>query len=275
MGYYDKITRMLENSEDSFAPKAIESFENFADICQQFCQLQSIYEYVKPASHIFPQYRDPEARLTKGIDKKIEESLSLENKLYIELLWKMYCKHFSDRMDKDNEKAFINTFVESSHYEKNLTLFWNSVFAGNDLKDDLSHKYIQCALEDWRMLGSFSIRALNFSGLHDAMKLIHEGTKLPKIAKGESMENLIADNVLNYLLSSVQAGNLANLYLQIAPVRKSITTGKIASSYPDYLKKSYEYNLEKLQTYIEELKMLRGVYDDMMSERKELFAPYI
>lgn len=270
MNYYNEIRNILEKSEDSFAPKAMESFENFAEICQSFCQLQSLHEYIQPASHVLTQYISPEARLTKDTNKEKTAALSLPNKLYLELFWKMYCKCYDD-----NEKEFINTFITSQDYERNLKKFWKSVFSGSDLMDDLTQREIQDAIENWRTLDYFSIQALNLTGLHNALKLINEGVNIAKITKAESMEKLISDNALNYFLSSAQAGNLANFYLQIAPIRKSITIGKILSGYPDYLKQSYEHNLEKLKLYTDNLVELLITYHDIMSERKELFAPYI
>lgn len=130
------------------------------------------------------------------------------------------------------------------------------------------------ALEHWSILNCRSVQSLNLSGLHSAMKLVEEGIKLPQMGKAESMEKLISDELLDYFLESAKAENFVNILFQSAPTIRAIHDGKIASAYPKYLKKPYEYNLEKIDSYIEEMKVLLTVYNDVMNDRKE-FAQYI
>lgn len=93
MYYYDEIRKYLSDLDNSFVKTVSSNFECLATLCQQFCQCQSIYDHIKPASPVLTQYRSAECRLTKGEDKKTEEdSLSILEKLSIELLWKLYLK---------------------------------------------------------------------------------------------------------------------------------------------------------------------------------------
>lgn len=130
------------------------------------------------------------------------------------------------------------------------------------------------ALEHWSILNCRSVQSLNLSGLHSAMKLVEEGIKLPQMGKAESMEKLISDELLDYFLESAKAENFVNILFQSAPTIRAIHDGKIASAYPKSLKKPYEYNLEKIDSYIEEMKVLLTVYNDVMNDRKE-FTQYI
>lgn len=286
MYYYDEIRKYLSDLDNSLVKTVSSNFECLAALCQQFCQCQCIYDHIKPASHVLTQYRSAECRLTKGEDKKAEEdSLSILEKLSIELLWKLYLKSqnvveedkstsTSKGTLKSLESSFINTFVHSFSYRENFEKFWESLFDGTSFMNHYSKLDILDALEHWSMLNCRSIQSLNLSGLHSAMKLVDEGIKLPQMGKAESMEALISDELLNYFLESAKQQNFVNILFQSAPTIRAIHDGKIASAYPKYLKKTYEYNLEKIDSYIEEMKDLLTVYNDVMNDRKE-FIQYI
>lgn len=70
MYYYDEIRKYLSDLDNSFVKTVSSNFECLATLCQQFCQCQSIYDHIKPASPVLTQYRSAECRLTKGEDKK-------------------------------------------------------------------------------------------------------------------------------------------------------------------------------------------------------------
>lgn len=292
MYYYDEIRKYLSDLDNSFVKTVSSNFEYLATLCQQFCQYQSIYDHIKPASPVLTQYRSAECRLTKGEDKKTEEeSLSILEKLSIELLWKLYLKSKNVAKEDENtltsnelesykctikslDSSFINTFVLSISYKKNFEQFWKSLFDGTSFMNHYSKSDIVDALEHWSILNCRSVQSLNLSGLHSAMKLVDEGIKLPQIGKAESMEELISDELLDYFLESAKAENFVNILFQSAPTIRAIHDGKIASAYPKYLKHTYEYNLEKLKAYIEEMKDLLTVYTDVMNDLEE-FAKYI
>lgn len=286
MYYYDEIRKYLSDLDNSFVKTVSSNFEYLATLCQQFCQCQSIYDHIKPASPVLTQYRSAKCRLTKGEDKKTEEdSLSILEKLSIELLWKLYLKSqnvieedestiTSKCTIKSLESSFINTFVLSISYKKNFEQFWKSLFDGTSFMNHYSKSDIVDALEHWSILNCRSVQSLNLSGLHSAMKLVEEGIKLPQMGKAESMEKLISDELLDYFLESAKAENFVNILFQSAPTIRAIHDGKIASAYPKSLKKPYEYNLEKIDSYIEEMKVLLTVYNEVMNDRKE-FTQYI
>lgn len=286
MYYYDEIRKYLSDLDNSFVKTVSSNFEYLATLCQQFCQCQSIYDHIKPASPVLTQYRSAECRLTKGKDKKTEENrLSILEKLSIELLWKLYLKSknvieeyestiTSKGTIKSLDSSFINTFVHSSSYKKNFEQFWESLFDGTSFMNHYSKSDIVDALERWSILNCRSVQSLNLSGLHLAMELVDEGIEFPQMGKAESMEELISDELLDYFLESAKAENFVNILFQSAPTIRAIHDGKIASAYPKYLKKTYEYNLEKIDSYIEEMKDLLTVYNDVMNDRKE-FTQYI
>ena len=286
MYYYDEIRKYLSDLDNSFVKTVSSNFECLAALCQQFFECQYIYDHIKPASHVLTQYRSSECRLTKGKDKKAEEDrLSILEKLSIELLWKLYLKSqnvieeyestiTSKGTIKSLESSFINTFVLSISYKKNFEQFWESLFDGTSFMNHCSKSDIINALEHWSTLNCRSVQSLNLSGLHSAMKLVDEGIKLPKMGKAESMEALISDKLLDYFLESAKQQNFVNILFLSAPTKRAIYNGKIASAYPKYLKKTYEYNFKKIDSYIEEMKILLTVYNDIMNDRKE-FIQYI
>ena len=158
MYYYDEIRKYLSDLDNSFVKTVSSNFEYLATLCQQFCQCQSIYDHIKPASPVLTQYRSAECRLTKGEDKKTEEdSLSILEKLSIELLWKLYLKS-QNVVEEDKsiisskdtinslESSFINTFVFSISYKKNFEQFWKSLFDGTSFMNHYSKSDIVDAL---------------------------------------------------------------------------------------------------------------------------------
>lgn len=250
MYYYDEIRKYLSDLDNSFVKTVSSNFEYLATLCQQFCQCQSIYDHIKPASPVLTQYRSAECRLTKGKDKKTEENrLSILEKLSIELLWKLYLKSknvieeyestiTSKGTIKSLDSSFINTFVHSSSYKKNFEQFWESLFDGTSFMNHYSKSDIVDALERWSILNCRSVQSLNLSGLHLAMELVDEGIEFPQMGKAESMEELISDELLDYFLESAKAENFVNILFQSAPTIRAIHNGKIASAYPKYLKKN-------------------------------------
>lgn len=270
--YYEKIKKILESYEDDFARQAERTFETQAGICQRFCYYQHIYEQVKEVQQALVQYRDFSS-LTKEPSEKSEEHLSLTEKLYIGLLWRLY--HTSQNKPETDiacQKDFVATYVLSPKYIENVEHFWNLHIQdkkelpeyASGLKDDILD-----ALANWMgNYNSWSLKldTLGLDTLKNCMKVVEKADNLPVPTKSDSIEELLSEQVLKSYLDFLESGNLPGFYLQMAPVTRAITTGKIASGYPKYFKKEYKYNLKKLHPYIEEIKFLKNLYQDTLAE---------
>lgn len=271
--YYEKIKEILGSYENGFARQAEKTFEFQAGICQRFCYYQHIYEHVKKVQQALVQYRDSSSLLTKDSSKESEERLSLPEKLYIELLWKLYVSFENESVaEAKRKKNFVDTYVLSPKYVENVEHFWKVNIQGKEglpnYSDELK-KYIINALTNWASNynnWNLTLDALNLDKMKECMKVIEEADSIPMPTKSDSMEELLSKQVLDSYLDFLENENLPGFYFQMAPVTRAITTGKIASGYPKYIKREYKYNLKKLHPYIEEIKYLKNTYEDTLED---------
>lgn len=272
--YYEKIKEKLKSNEDDFARKAERAFESQANVCQRFCYYKNIYEQLKKVQHVVVQYREF-SPLTKETFEKSEKRLSLEEKLHIGLLWKLYYTS-KDKSETDRacQEDFVATFVMSPKYIENVEHFWKLHIQGRKnipkYADRLKNHIID-ALACW--MGNYNncslnLQALGLDKLKNCMEVIEKAFNLPMSTKSDSMEEILSEQILESYLDFLENGNLPGFYLTMVPVTRAITTGKISSGYPKYLKKEYKYNLKKLHPYIEEINYLKNLYQDVLEEMK-------
>ena len=96
---------------------------------------------------------DSSSLLTKDASEESEERLSLTEKLYIELLWKLYDSFENKSIAEETRKInFVDTYVLSAKYVENVEHFWKVNIQGKEglpnYSDGLKKDIIN-ALANW------------------------------------------------------------------------------------------------------------------------------
>lgn len=264
--YYEEIKKELGQAGD----EARKTFQGISGLCQEYYYSYSINKKLNECKikSVLQGYMKKEDVLAERKQKeqgKRSKSLNVDAKLYIEFFWNRYCGYHG----KSSEKEFFDKMVYNEDYDINIDDEWYKIF-GECGDYNIKEKVIG-SIEQWAEFdNATSIKSLELSNLHNAMKKLNECLELPKPSVEQSLEAMVAPDMLELWLSV--AKEKVPFCIYTAPVTRALYDGVTKSFTPRkgnktvYFREKFEYNLLELKHYIEALKDLSESYNETRRE---------
>lgn len=276
---YNEIMDELEQIPEGavFAQRTKSAMLSLFKICQRYLTYYEMNQKLNSAKGVLDNYLNAEdclnTRKQKG-DREREPSLNITSKLYIEFFWEKYKEHYNNKGEKNVERKFFNEIINGGNIGRAIDKAWGEIFSDskkdmNSLKESVIDSIMEWASYD----NATYIKNLNLSNLHNAMIDFEKGIKITVPSIEESIEIVIAPDILDFFLDCLRDEAYPSCLFTIAPMARALFDGKINS----YIKgnttvyfnfvKGHEHNLSQLEKYIN---VLQGLYDEYIEVRTEI-----
>lgn len=118
---------------------------------------------------------------------------------------------------------------------------------------------------------------INLNNIHSAMNELENVFATPLPTVEESVTMVISKNQLETMITYLNECKVHGFMFTIAPILRTLTSGKYSNSVPNFFNLPCEYNLEQLKLYIEgneNVEGLRGLYEQYKATKEELDKLY-
>lgn len=239
--------------------------------CQEYYRYYKINENTQEAQDTLQNYLDDDFLLAGRMTErpKRKKSMNISSKLYIEYIWQVYKDIYAEKWRELTEKKFFKEIVGGSK-EKIAELLQSEIESSLVLCIDSS---IKIWINEYQNCNK--LENLNLENLHRAMTCIEKeiNSVMPDVE--ESVEDLIAPQILSDILYLLKEKNYPACIFLVAPITRTLTTGAVTKYTPKkenktvYFTEKLLYNLDELKKRMEGLQELLDAYIETKMDLQE------